>query len=142
MLEMLFWVIVAIALIMLDLITSSFIFMWFSIGALINIALSAFNISFIYQVAVFFVVGIAMVIIGYPWVKRRIKATINEFKTMEETYIGRVLIAESDIENTTRIKIGGIYWTACNVSCPIKQGESFVITGIDGNKLQIKLKEK
>lgn len=142
MLEMLFWVIVAVALIILDLITSSFIFMWFSIGALIDIALSAFNVPFIYQVAVFFVVGIVMVIIGYPWVKRRIKATTNEFKTMEETYIGRVIVAESDIENTTRIKIGGIYWTACNVGCPIKQGESFVITGIDGNKLQIKLKEK
>lgn len=142
MFEMLFWVFIAFALIVVDLITSSFVFMWFSIGALINILLSMFNVPFLYQVIVFFAVGICMVIIGYPWVKRKIEATCDSFKPMEENYIGKVMRAESDIDDTTRIKVGGIYWTACNTGELIKQGESFIITGIDGNKLEIKLKER
>lgn len=142
MFEMLFWVFVTFALIIIDLITSSFVFMWFSVGALINIILSIFNVPFLYQVVVFFVVGIAMVIMGYPWVKRKLKASVNEFKTMEENYIGKTMVAENDIKDTARIKVGGIYWTACNTGDLIKQGKSFIITGIDGNKLLIKLKEK
>lgn len=138
---MLFWVAISFALIIIDLITSSFIFMWFSIGALINIILSIFNVPFLVQVIVFFLVGIIMVIIGYPWVKRKLKSNTNEFKPMEETYIGKTMKAECDINETTRIKVGGIYWTACNVGIPIKEGEHFIITGIDGNKLEIKLKE-
>ncbi len=34
---------------------------------------------------------------------------------MEETYIGKVFIAEEDIEETGRVKVGGNYWTTENV---------------------------
>lgn len=139
---MIFWVLVTFALIIIDLVTSAFIFMWFTVGALINVVLAIFNVSFLCQIIVFFVVGIIMVIIGYPWAKRKIKASTLEFKTMEEGYIGKVMVADSDIKDTSRIKVGGIYWTAYNTGDLIKQGESFVITGIDGNKLKIKLKER
>lgn len=58
---------------------------------------------------------------------------------MEETYIGKVFIAEEDIEETGRVKVGGNYWTAENVGKKILKGQKFQVTGIDGNKLTIKL---
>ncbi|WP_242851444.1 NfeD family protein [Clostridium sp. DMHC 10] len=56
---------------------------------------------------------------------------------MEEKYIGKELVAERDIEETSKIMVGGIYWTVENIGHPIKRGEKFVITGIKGNKFLI-----
>lgn len=142
MFQMLFWLLVTIFLIVIDLITSSFIFMWFSIGALINILLAIFSIPFYIQIIVFFVVGIMMVLIGYPWVKRKLKASGQIFQTMEEKYIGMSFVADNDIKDLVRVKVGGIYWTATNKGAVIEKGDTYEIVGIDGNKLEIKLKEK
>ena len=57
---------------------------------------------------------------------------------MEETYIGKILIAEKDIETKAQIKVGGEYWTAVNEGEKITKNEKFEITGIDGIKLKIK----
>ena len=40
MLDVIIWLIVAVAAILIDIATSSFIFMWFSLGALVAIILS------------------------------------------------------------------------------------------------------
>ena len=41
----------------------------------------------------------------------------------------------------SEIKVSGIYWTAINKGPKINKGDKFIITGIEGNKLIIKLKE-
>lgn len=46
MIEVIIWILVAIFLVVIDIITSSFIFMWFSLGALVAIILS---LLFIYM---------------------------------------------------------------------------------------------
>ena len=67
MAEVIIWILIAVFLIVIDLITSSFIFMWFSVGAIVAIILSLLGISVIWQVMAFLIIGIAMVSIGYPW---------------------------------------------------------------------------
>ena len=46
-----------------------------------------------------------------------------------------------DMEEKSKIKVSGIYWTAYNKGKTIKKGEKYTITGIEGNKLIVKLKE-
>lgn len=60
---------------------------------------------------------------------------------MEETYIGKTMTAEEDMGETSLINVSGIYWTACNKGKIIKKGEEFTITGLEGTKLIVKLKE-
>ena len=60
---------------------------------------------------------------------------------MEQTYIGKVMIADEDMEEKSKIKVSGIYWTAYNKGKIIKKGEKYTIIGIEGNKLIVKLKE-
>ena len=60
---------------------------------------------------------------------------------MEQTYIGKEMIADEDMEEKSKIKVSGIYWTAYNKGKTIKKGEKYTITGIEGNKLIVKLKE-
>ena len=50
MIEVIIWILVAIFLVVIDIITSSFIFMWFSLGALVAIILSLLNFTVLYQI--------------------------------------------------------------------------------------------
>lgn len=141
MIDVIIWLIIAVLVIVLDLITSSFIFMWFSLGALVAIVLSLLGFSIWLQIIAFLVVGIITVCIGYPWAKKKFKAAINHVPTMEQEYIGMEMVAKDDIIEKGKIKVGGIYWTAYNKGKVIKAGDKFIITGIEGNKLTVKLKE-
>lgn len=141
MVEVIVWILVAIAVIAIDIITSSFVFMWFSLGAFVAIILSLIGISVAWQIVAFLVIGVATVSIGYPWAKKKFKADVNHVPTMEQTYIGKEMIANEDMEEKSKIKVSGIYWTAYNKGKIIKKGERYTITGIEGNKLIVKLKE-
>ncbi|MBS6601385.1 MAG: NfeD family protein [Clostridium sp.] len=134
-----FWLIVAIFFVAIDILTSAFIFCWFGIGALVSIVLSLINVKFAVQFIVFTVVSLIAIAIGYPLTKNAVKKSVKHTPLMEETYIGKVFIAEEDIEETGRVKVGGNYWTAENVGKKILKGQKFQVTGIDGNKLTIKL---
>lgn len=141
MVEVIVWILVAIAVIDIDIVTSSFVFMWFSLGAFVAIILSLIGISVAWQIVAFLVIGVATVSIGYPWAKKKFKADVNHVPTMEQTYIGKEMIANEDMEEKSKIKVSGIYWTAYNKGKIIKKGERYIITGIEGNKLIVKLKE-
>ena len=141
MVEVIIWILVAIFVIAIDVVTSSFIFMWLSIGALAAIILSLLGISVLWQVIAFLVVGVVTISIGYPWAKKKFKADVNQVLTMEQTYIGKEMVATEDMRETSKIKVSGIYWTAYNKGKTIKKGERYTITGIEGNKLILSLKE-
>lgn len=141
MVEVIVWILVAIAVIAIDIVSSSFVFMWFSLGAFVAIILSLIGISVAWQIVAFLVMGVATVSIGYPWAKKKFKADVNHVPTMEQTYIGKEMIANEDMEEKSKIKVSGIYWTAYNKGKIIKKGERYTITGIEGNKLIVKLKE-
>lgn len=141
MLDVVIWLVVAVVAILIDVATSSFIFMWFSLGALVAIILSFFGVSMAWQFIVFLVTGIILIAIGYPWAKKKFKVEKNHTLTMEQTYIGRVMEANEDIIEKSKIKVDGIYWTAYNKGNKITKGNEFVIAGIEGNKLIVELKE-
>lgn len=114
MVEVIIWILVTIFVIAIDLVTSSFIFMWLSIGALVAIIFSLLDISILWQIIAFLIIGVATISIGYPWAKKKFKADVNKVLTMEQTYIGREMVATEDMEEASKIKVSGIYWTAYN----------------------------
>ena len=138
MIEVIIWILVAIFLVVIDIITSSFIFMWFSLGALVAIILSLLNFTVLYQIIAFLIIGVVTISIGYPWAKKKFKTDVKQVPTMEETYIGKTMTAEEDMGETSLINVSGIYWTACNKGRRIKKGEEFTITGLEGTKLIVK----
>lgn len=138
----LFWLVFSIAVILIDVFTSSFLFVWFSIGGAVACVASLVEMSIKMQIIVFVVVNIISVFIGYPWAKRKFRKDIERTALMEEEYIGKVLVADDDIEKTTQIKVGGIYWSAINKGCKINKNEKFIIKGISGTKFLIERKEE
>lgn len=133
-----FWLIVAVFVFAIDILTSNFCFMLFSIGAVIAAICSVLGVQFIIQVVIFAVVSIISLAFGYPWLKKKYKATNKRTPLMEETYIGKVMKSEKEIISTAQVKVSGEYWTVVNEGDAIHEGEKFVITGIEGIKLKIK----
>lgn len=134
---MIFWVAVVLGAIFIDITTSSFMFIWFAIGAIAAIIAMTFNASVVAQVIIFIAVTATSMAVGYPIVKKTIKKTVTKTLTMEEAYIGTEFIITKDIDEKANIKFQGIYWTVKNVGKPLKKGESVQIIGIEGNKLLI-----
>jgi len=134
---MIVWVIVALGALVIDITTSSFMFIWFAIGAVAAIIAIGLGAPVIVQGIVFVAVSAVVMAIGYPIVKRTIKKTVKRTLTMEEGYVGKEFAIAKDIDDKANIKFQGIYWTVKNVGKPLKKGDMVQIIGIEGNKLLI-----
>lgn len=130
-----FWLIVIIAGVALDIASSAFIFVGFSLAAVGAIILSFLGVSAIWQFLVFGIISVLFFILVYPRVKNRIKKDHLVTQTMEQTYIGRTLVLPKEINETALIKYEGVFWTFKSNKGVINQGEKVKIIGIEGNKL-------
>lgn len=135
------WLTIALAGVAIDVLSSGFLFVWFSASAICAMIASWFGASFLFQVIIFVVLSAILITVAYPIVKKTLKDTVPETKTMEETYIGQVFVADKDIENQATIKIEGIYWTVINQGEKIKKGEKFIIKSLQGTKFIVALKK-
>ena len=133
-----FWLVVAICSIVIDVMTSSFFFVLFSIGAVVAAICGVFGVPFLIQVIIFAVVSIISLVLGYPVLKKKYKNMHKRTPLREETYIGKIMISEKEIFDKAQIKINGEYWTVVNEGDAIYVGDKFEIIGIEGIKLKIK----
>lgn len=132
------WIIISVLALLVDIATSAFLFVWFTVGGIAAIIALIFNYSFTMQLIVFIAfTGISMGI-GYPMVRKSLRRTVAKTSTMEEGYINREITVDEDFIDTARVKIDGIYWTVKNSGEPVKKGDKVVISGIEGNKLIVK----
>ena len=132
-----FWLIIAIVVFGIDILTSNFCFMLFSIGAIVAAICGALGVPFIMQVVIFAIISIISLMIGYPWLKKIYKGMQKNIPLMEETYIGKIMESEKEIVNKAQVKVNGEYWTVINEGDVIHVGDKFIITGIQGIKLKI-----
>lgn len=131
------WVLIGSAAMYIDITTSTFLFVWFTIGSVAAIIMLILNQSMTTQIITFAGVSAACLAVGYPIVKKTIKKTVQVTPTMEQNYIGREFIVDKNIKQKASIKFDGIYWTVKNVGNEISKGSKAKIVGIEGNKLLI-----
>ncbi|WP_207751753.1 NfeD family protein [Clostridium rhizosphaerae] len=137
MTPLLLWVVISVAALVVDIATSAFLFLWFTVGGIAAIIALIFGAGTAVQIIVFVAVSAVSMGIGYPFVRRTLKGSVAKTPTMEESYIGREITIDEDIIETAKVKIDGIYWTIKNSGEPIKKEDIVKITGIDGNKLVV-----
>ncbi|WP_373899082.1 NfeD family protein [Haloimpatiens sp. FM7315] len=132
------WMVIGIVALIVDIGTSAFLFVWFTVGAVGALLAMCFGAPFYLQGIVFVILSLLSMGTGYPIVKRSLKSSVKRTKTMEENYIGREMVSKEDILNRATIKFDGIYWTVDNEGEEIKKGDKIKIVGISGNKLVVK----
>ncbi|MGO5066247.1 MULTISPECIES: NfeD family protein [unclassified Clostridium] len=136
------WVIIGTAALVLDLATSSFLFVWFTLGAISALIVQVLGYSMSIQIIVFALISILCMILGYPMVKKIIKKQKGSTLSIEKNYVGETFSADKDIEQEGVLKFQGVYWRATNNGGYIKKGDKVKIISVKGNKIFVKKVEE
>ena len=138
---MIFWLVLTILCIVVEIATVGLVSIWFAGGALIACLLDMAGIHEISQVIVFLIVSLLLVIVTRPFADRFINR--NRTKTNYEGIIGKVVRVPERIDNineTGTAVVNGQEWTARseNDNIVLEQGEVAQVVNITGVKLIVK----
>ena len=136
------WLIIIIVLSFFEAATVNLVSIWFIVSGIISLITSFFDIPFWIQFAVFVIVGILLMLITKPFIKRVIKP--KNIKTNFDRVIGMTGIVTEEISKNKvgEVKVDGKTWSAISTK-KISKGEEVIIENIDGVKLKVhKLEEK
>lgn len=133
-----FWLIVLVMLVIIELLTMGLTTIWFAGGALVATIASVFNTPFFLQIILFLVVSAVLLFFTRPLAVRYFNK--DRVRTNAESLVGRQAIVISEIDNLQgvgQVNVGGMEWSARTrmdgVRLPV--GTVTTILGINGVKL-------
>lgn len=133
-----FWLIVAVVLFVIEGATVQLICIWFAIGAVVTVPVSALGAPVWAQLLVFLVASVAVLIVGRPILTKRLHK--DKVPTNAEIVIGQIGVVKEDIDNiqqTGRVQANGLTWTARALrdDMVVPAGSQVRVLRIDGVKL-------
>ncbi len=133
------WFALAILLLVVELVTTQFVSIWFSASALVTGLIVAIfdEMHLIWQIVIFVCLSIGTLIATKPLV-RKITTKSKDAKTNLELNIGKTAIVTEKIDNikeTGAVKVNGLVWTArSDDDSVIEEGEVVIFKQVSGNK--------
>ena len=139
-----FWLVLFVVLILIEIATMGLSTVWFAGGALIATVAAVFNAEIWLQVVLFLAVSVLLLYFTRPIAVKYFNR--DRAKTNVESYIGRDVIVISEIDNLQgigQVTLGGQEWTARTaangITLPV--GAVGVVVAVDGVKLIIEEKQ-
>lgn len=135
-----FWLALAIGLLVVEIVTTQLVTIWFAISAGVIAIITALAEGFplYWQAIVFVLLSVALLLATRPLVKKILRKRTDSQKTNLELLIDGEGIVVEEIENISgkgAIKIRGAVWSAKSENYNvIKEGEIVVFKKIEGNK--------
>lgn len=136
------WLGVCVLLLIFEALTAGLTTIWGAISALLMIFLSTLGISLRWQLIIFLLITIVLIVTTRPVLLRKMK----EKRTNVDNLIGQEVKVTKEItkfekgEAETR---NGVSWTATSEDeSRIRKGSVCIISGVEGNTLKLKLKEE
>ena len=136
-LSAIFWLVLAIALGILEVATFSLVSIWFALGAVVAIIPAALGASLGVQCLVFVSVAVLTLIFTRPFLQKVMK--VRRVKTNADSIIGMIGVVVEPIDNAAskgRVHINGLNWSARSEDGEqIDVGEQVLIKAIQGVKV-------
>ena len=131
------WLSVMVFFILLEVITTQLVSVWFAAAALVTLVVALFGVVEWVQFVVFVVVTVLMIIFTRPLVKRAMKGM--KTRTNADRIIGMTAIVIQEINNTKaegQVQVSGQIWTARSQDGEVIPTETIVtVQAIEGVKL-------
>lgn len=111
---------------------------WFAIGGFFSLILAAFSVDLTYQLIVFIVVSLLLLISVRKWALKLL--TNNDDKTNLQLLVGEEFELITAINNGVggTVKVNGVVWSViCNNAKNLKTGAKVKVLEIKGNKLVV-----
>ena len=142
--DAIYWLILFIVLLVIEIITLGLTTIWFAGGALTAFVLSMLEVSPVLQWAVFCAASLILLFATRPWAVRYFNNQKKE-KTNVDSLIGKTAVVTSEIRNLEGKGEGfvnGLTWTARTEedSLVIKENTHVMVTAVQGVKLIVEVK--
>ena len=132
-----FWALLIVAVVILDMITSNILYSWMSLGFLAAIVVSAAGGGLPAQIITSCIIGAIAFVIGSFISRKYMNRNIDQTPILTDKIVGTLHIADIEINRETQYKINGIYWLLRNEGPVIHSGDQFRIIGIKNNRLHV-----
>lgn len=141
--EMIFWLIVFVILLVVEIATMALTTVWFAGGALAAFLAAYIGFGVVVQVLVFLIVSILLLVLTRPLAVKFFNQ--ERQKTNAESLIGQKAIVKEEIntlQTTGRVEVNGMEWSAKTEESEIIEADTIVmIKGIQGVKLIVEKEE-
>ena len=139
------WLILMIAFLVVEFATVGLVSIWMAGGALVTMFLSLTGMAFKWQLVIFVLVSIFLLILTRPFVKKHVNN--NHEKTNSDKIIGKEVVVTEKIDNSAqsgKAVYEGMVWTARsnNSSKTYDKDDIVVVKAIEGVKLIVSDKEE
>lgn len=139
----LFWLAVMVIMLIIEIATLGITTIWFAGGALVAFVLAMFNVPFLVQVFVFFIVSFILLIFTRPVAVKYFNK--DRARTNVEGMIGRQAVVVSEVDNLQgigRVTVGGQEWSARTTQDGIvlPVGAVVIVKNVNGVKLIVEEK--
>lgn len=139
------WLVILVALIVIEIFTLGLTTIWFAGGALAAIVVAALGGPVWLQVLVMIIVSAVLLFFTRPVAVKYFNR--DRERTNAESLVGRQAIVLSEINNLQgigQVTVNGMEWTARTImdGQTIEPGEVVIIRGINGVKLLVEREEK
>ena len=138
-----FWLSVMVVCVLIEALTLALTSVWAAIAALIMIFVSQTGLPFKWQLLLFLVLTIALIVTTRPFAVKKLKLGKN--KTNVNSLVGQEVLVVKKISPFQKGEVkakNGVIWTAQNSdpqsSSEIPEGTVCTIEKIDGNTLSVK----
>jgi membrane protein implicated in regulation of membrane protease activity len=136
--ESLIWLIITVALSVAEIFTMGLVTIWFAAGAAVAFVLALIGAPLTVQIAAFLVVSIVILVLVRPIATKHFNNRLK--KTNIDAYVGRKLIAKTDIDNlhgAGKVDMDGSTWIAVSSmdNIIIRAGETVKVVQVQGAKL-------
>ncbi len=133
-----FWLIIFVLMVVIELITLGLLTVWFAAGSLVALLMGLAGTGFPAQIIVFFIVSVALIILVRPWARKHFNH--SRTRTNAQSLIGETGVVMEDIDNihsVGRVTVRGQEWAAVNMAGNdiLPEGTSVVVREIRGVKL-------
>lgn len=137
------WLVILVALVVIELLTMGLTTVWFAGGALVATLASLLHLPVALQVILFLVVSGLLLFFTRPLAVKYFNK--DRVRTNAESLVGRQAIVISEIDNMQgigQVNVGGMEWSARSKSddVPLSVGTVVIVLAIDGVKLIVEEK--
>lgn len=134
------WLGAAVIFLVIELLTTSLVSIWFVPAAVITCLLTFVIDSTLWQIAIFVVLSAIFMIVARKIYKKHIKKPVDDVDRNEKLVGKSVTVTEDTNAITGRVLAGDIYWRAVSEHGEtIPKGETAVIKGVNGTTLVISI---
>lgn len=132
------WLGVAVFFLVVELLTTTLVSIWFVPAAIIVCLLTFVIDSLVWQIAIFVVLSAVFMVVARKIYKKHIKKPVDDVDQNEKLLGKAALVTEDTNAISGRILVGDVYWRAVSENGEtIPKGETVVIKGVEGTTLKI-----